>query len=950
MPNMTKIKTAMPEQDPNIRNRNFLEVSLGYNAELAQEEAQRCINCKHKPCIKGCPVNVQIPEFISLVAEGNFEEAYQKVIETNSLPAVCGRVCPQETQCEELCVRGLKGDPVGIGRLERFVADCHMEQVKAGKIVEDVHIVKKTGKKVAVIGSGPSGLVCAADLAKMGHDVTIFEAFHTPGGVLVYGIPEFRLPKLFVKAEIDSLKSLGVKIITNMVIGKTLLIEDLKKEGFDSFFIGSGAGLPTFMSLPGENLNGVYSSNEFLTRMNLMKAYLFPKYGTPVNVGNSVAVVGGGNVAMDAARSAKRLGAKDVYIIYRRGEEEMPARREEIHHAHEEGIIFKLLTNPIAIIGNDDGAVKGIECVEMELGEPDDSGRRRPKAREGSNHIVDVETVIIAIGNSPNPLIPATTEGLEVNKWGCIVVRTEEGLTSIDGVYAGGDVVTGAATVILAMGAGKNAASAIDKYLTEVRTRFAPSPTGYMHIGNLRTALYEYLIAKVNKGKFVLRIEDTDQERLIEGATEAIFKVLKLVGISHDEGPDIGGPFGPYIQSQRKDSYFPFAKKLVDEGKAYYCFCDKERLSDLKASAEVKGMIFVYDRFCAFLSTSEVEAKLVSGVPFIIRQKMPTEGSTTFEDSVFGSITVENNTLEDQVLIKSDGYPTYNFANVIDDHLMEITHVVRGSEYLSSTPKYNLLYEALGWDIPTYVHLPLIVKTDGTKISKRTGDASFEDLIDMGFLVQAVVNYIVLLGWSPDSNEEMFSLDELEKIFSVERISKSPSCFDMAKLRWFNAEYLRKLSIEEFHDLAMPYYNGLEKFDLMKVSKILQPRTEILTEISGKVDFLAQLPDYDLDMYIHKKMKTTLENSLESLKSALSVIKEIVQWEEQEIHDVLIQLAERLQIKNGQLLWPIRTAVSGKDVTPGGAIEIVEILGKDETISRLEDGISRLTKKLENKI
>ncbi|MEI6602110.1 MAG: NADPH-dependent glutamate synthase [Clostridia bacterium] len=465
MANMIKTKTAIPEQPPEVRNKNFLEVSLGYTQELAKEEAERCIKCKNKPCVAGCPVLVQIPEFITLVAEGKYEEAYQKVLETNSLPAVCGRVCPQETQCEELCVRGIKGEPVAIGRLERFVADCHMDEVERGHLTENTLIVKKTGKKVAVVGSGPAGLVCAADLAKMGHDVTIFEAFHMPGGVLVYGIPEFRLPKILVKEEIDSLKRLGVKIITNMIIGKTLTIDDLKAQGFEAFFIGSGAGLPTFMNLPGENLNGVYTSNEFLTRINLMKAYLFPRYATPVNVSNNVAVVGGGNVAMDAARSAKRLGAENVYIIYRRGEEEMPARREEIHHAHEEGIIFKLLTNPVAILGDENGAVKGIECVEMELGEPDDSGRRRPVTKKGSNHIVDVETVIIAIGNSPNPLIPATTEGLEVNKWGCIVAKTEEGLTSIEGVYAGGDVVTGAATVILAMGAGKNAATAIDQYL-----------------------------------------------------------------------------------------------------------------------------------------------------------------------------------------------------------------------------------------------------------------------------------------------------------------------------------------------------------------------------------------------------------------------------------------------------------------------------------------------------
>ena len=484
--------------------------------------------------------------------------------------------------------------------------------------------------------------------------------------------------------------------------------------------------------------------------------------------------------------------------------------------------------------------------------------------------------------------------------------------------------------------------------IKQVRTRFAPSPTGYMHIGNLRTALYEYLIAKANHGKFVLRIEDTDQERLVEGATEAIFNVLKLVGISPDEGPDIGGDYGPYVQSQRKDTYFPFAKQLVESKKAYYCFCDKERLGALKAVAEEKGEVFVYDRHCASLSDHQIQTNLAKGSPFIIRQKMPTLGSTTFEDAVFGSITVENNSLEDQVLIKSDGFPTYNFANVIDDHLMKITHVVRGSEYLSSTPKYNHLYQAFGWEIPTYVHLPLIVKADGSKISKRSGDASFEDLIEMGFLVEAVVNYIVLLGWSPDSNQEMFLLKELEEVFSISRISKSPSAFDMPKLRWFNAEYLRKMTVEQFHEVAKPYYCGLSKIDLLKVSKILQPRTEVLNEICEKVNFLEKLPDYNLEMYIHKKMKTTFENSLESLKAALPEIRRIEKWEEQEIHDVLMALVERLQIKNGQLLWPIRTAVSGKDVTPGGAIEIVEILGKEETISRIEIGIARLSERLDS--
>ncbi|MEI6602109.1 MAG: glutamate--tRNA ligase [Clostridia bacterium] len=482
----------------------------------------------------------------------------------------------------------------------------------------------------------------------------------------------------------------------------------------------------------------------------------------------------------------------------------------------------------------------------------------------------------------------------------------------------------------------------------QVRTRFAPSPTGYMHIGNLRTAIYEYLIAKVNHGKFILRIEDTDQERLVEGATDAIFKVLHLVGIQPDEGPGIGGDYGPYVQSERKDSYFPFAKQLVSSGKAYYCFCDKDRLSALKEKAEACGEVFVYDRHCAHLSESEMQAQLEAGTPYIIRQKMPVVGSTTFVDAVFGEITVENSALEDQVLMKSDGFPTYNFANVVDDHLMDVTHVVRGSEYLSSTPKYNLLYEAFGWEIPTYVHLPLIVKTDGSKISKRSGDASFEDLLEMGFLVEAIVNYIVLLGWSPETNQEIFSLKELESVFSISRISKSPSSFDLDKLRWFNAEYLRQMSLEQFHALAMPFYQGLEAFDQVKISKILQQRTEVLTEIPQKIDFFAQLPDYDLELYVHKKMKTTLEISLENLKLALPAIQAIQQWDEETIHDTLIGLAERLEIKNGQMLWPIRTAISGKDVTPGGAIELIEILGKAETITRIEVGIKRLTAHLEN--
>lgn len=450
----------MPEQEPDVRNRNFLEVALGYNEDMAKEEAQRCLQCKHRPCVEGCPVNVQIPDFIKLVADGKFEEAYEKIRETNSLPAICGRVCPQETQCEQLCVRAKKGDSVGIGRLERFTADWYM----ANKDPKEV-TVQKLNKKVAIVGSGPAGISCAGDLAKMGYDITIFEAFHTPGGVLMYGIPEFRLPKSLVQKEIQTVKNLGVDIKTNMVIGKVFTLDELMEEGYKAIFIGSGAGLPSFMGIEGENLNGVYSANEFLTRINLMKAYKFPDCDTPVKVGKSVAVVGGGNVAMDAARSAKRLGAENVYIIYRRSESEMPARLEEVHHAKEEGIVFKLLTNPTKIIGTEDGWVKGMECIEMELGEPDASGRRKPAPKKGSEHIVDVETVIIAIGQSPNPLITSTTPGLDTQKWGGIIAHEETGATSKIGVFAGGDAVTGAATVILAMGAGKKAAKAIDEYI-----------------------------------------------------------------------------------------------------------------------------------------------------------------------------------------------------------------------------------------------------------------------------------------------------------------------------------------------------------------------------------------------------------------------------------------------------------------------------------------------------
>ena len=459
MPNMSLTKNPMPSQDPNVRNGNFLEVALGYTAEMAIDEAQRCLNCKNKPCQSGCPVQIDIPEFISLVAKGEFEAAYQSIAKSSSLPAVCGRVCPQESQCEGKCIRGVKGEPVAIGRLERFVADWHNENVTAAPAKPE-----SNGHKVAVIGSGPSGLTCAGDLAKKGYDVTVFEALHLAGGVLVYGIPEFRLPKAIVQKEIDGLKALGVKIETNMVIGKVLSIDELMTDyGFESVFIGSGAGLPRFMNIPGENLKGVYSANEFLTRVNLMKAYKDDST-TPIKENKRVAVVGGGNVAMDAARSAKRLGAEEVYIVYRRSLEELPARREEVEHAMEEGIIFKLLTNPVEILADENKFVGGIKCVEMELGEPDESGRRRPQVKEGSEFVIDVDCVIMSIGTSPNPLIKSTTEGLDTQRWGGIIAD-DNGLTSREGVYAGGDAVTGAATVILAMGAGKTAAAAIDEYI-----------------------------------------------------------------------------------------------------------------------------------------------------------------------------------------------------------------------------------------------------------------------------------------------------------------------------------------------------------------------------------------------------------------------------------------------------------------------------------------------------
>ena len=460
MANMSPKKCPMPEQDPNVRNKNFEEVALGYTPEMAIEEAQRCLNCKHKPCVAGCPVGVKIPEFIALVAEGKFIEAADKIKETSALPAVCGRVCPQESQCESRCVRGIKGEPVAIGRLERFVADYAM-----ANDTTEITVPEQNGHKVAVVGAGPAGLTCAGDLARLGYKVTVFEVLHTAGGVLMYGIPEFRLPKAIVQKEIDNLKAMGVEFILNFVVGRSETIDDLFADGYEAIFVGSGAGLPSFMNVPGENYNGVYSANEYLTRVNLMKAYKEDS-ATPILRAKRVAVVGGGNVAMDAARSAKRMGAEEVYIVYRRGESELPARLEEIHHAKEEGIIFKFLTAPLEVLGDEETyMVKGLKCQQMELGEPDASGRRRPIPVEGSEFVLDLDAVIVSIGTSPNPLIRSTTPGLETNRRGCIVADEETGLTSKEGVFAGGDAVTGAATVILGMGAGKKAAAAMHEYI-----------------------------------------------------------------------------------------------------------------------------------------------------------------------------------------------------------------------------------------------------------------------------------------------------------------------------------------------------------------------------------------------------------------------------------------------------------------------------------------------------
>jgi glutamyl-tRNA synthetase len=478
----------------------------------------------------------------------------------------------------------------------------------------------------------------------------------------------------------------------------------------------------------------------------------------------------------------------------------------------------------------------------------------------------------------------------------------------------------------------------------KVRTRFAPSPTGYMHIGNLRTALYTYLIAKHEDGDFILRIEDTDQERYVEGAVDVIFKTLKETGLIHDEGPDVGGPVGPYIQSERKGLYLEYAKHLIEKGEAYYCFCSQERLAQLREESEMLKKPFKYDKFCLGLSKEEIQEKLDAGVPYVIRQNNPKTGTTSFVDDIYGKITVDNAELDDMILIKSNGLPTYNFANVVDDHLMRITHVVRGSEYLSSSPKYNRLYEAFGWEVPVYVHCPPIMKDAHNKLSKRNGDASYQDLMSKGYLMEAVLNYIALLGWNPGTTQEIFSLDEMIKVFDYKNIGKAPAIFDPDKLRWMNGEYIRMLSLDEFHEKALPYYKeALKKdYDLKKISEILHNRTEVLNEIPGQIDFFDELPEYSIDMYVHKKMKTNLENSLVSLEKALPVLEAIEDWSFDSVQNALSALIAEMGVKNGIMLWPVRTAVSGKSFTPGGAYEIADILGKEETIRRIKIGIEKL--------
>ncbi len=482
--------------------------------------------------------------------------------------------------------------------------------------------------------------------------------------------------------------------------------------------------------------------------------------------------------------------------------------------------------------------------------------------------------------------------------------------------------------------------------MNKVRTRFAPSPTGYMHIGNLRTALFTYIIAKKNGGDFILRIEDTDRERYVEGATQVIYDTLRECGLNWDEGPDIGGPVGPYIQSERMGMFKQYAEQLVEKGEAYYCFCDKERLDELKAVQEASGVTPMYDRHCRNLSKEEVEQKLKEGIPYVIRQKVPLEGTTTFHDELYGDITVENSTLDDQILIKTDGLPTYNFANVVDDHLMGITHVVRGNEYLSSAPKYNLLYKAFGWEVPIYIHVEHIMKDKQHKLSKRDGDASYQDLMKKGYLKDAVLNYIALLGWAPKGENEIFSLDELIEEFDISGISKSPAIFDPAKLKAINAVYIKKMSDEEFAHAAEPYIRQTvkkEDADIAFIASLLKPRTEIFTDIPEQVDFIDSLPDYDTSLYCHKKMKTNEENSLASLKEILPVLEGVDDWTEENIHEALFELIAKLGVKNGIVLWPLRVALSGKSFTPGGGIEICRILGKEESLARVREGIAKLS-------
>ena len=479
-----------------------------------------------------------------------------------------------------------------------------------------------------------------------------------------------------------------------------------------------------------------------------------------------------------------------------------------------------------------------------------------------------------------------------------------------------------------------------------VRTRFAPSPTGFMHLGNFRTALYTWLYARKNNGAFILRLEDTDQKRKVEGAVEAIYRSMRLAGLDWDEGPDIGGEYGPYIQSERKALYLPYAKELVEKGEAYYCFCTKERLDALR---EEQGDTFTYDKHCMSLSKEEVEAKLAAGEPYVIRQNMPTEGVTTFHDVIFGDIEVENSTLDDQILIKTDGLPTYNFANVIDDHTMGITHIMRGNEYLSSTPKYNLLYDAFGWEIPTYLHLSTIMADSSRKLSKRHGDPSFEDLLNEGYVMEAVINYMALLGWSPGNDREMYTLKELSEVFDLKGVSKSPAIFDKEKLTWFNAEYIRQKPLEEFHDLILPYMEKVidtAKFDTMKLAGLLQPRCEVLPDIMDKIDFFVEMPDYDIALFTHKRMKTNPEKSLPVLEELVGVLEGVESFDTETLKTVISEYITEKGVKNGAVLWPLRVAISGKMSTPGGAYEIAELLGKEETLARLNTSIEKIKAEL----